>query len=267
MNFEGSTSGRPAVANFAVQSGTNNGIWLFTGGASGSGATFPSTAPAPTTPSTFIGSFRLVIQKAPYYGDFQWKCRLGLNQTFVGAGTSAMTNIFTSNAFTVPNVLGVSSSRTAIRYSAHDAGDQFRVEWWEGGTSDTVIATATKVWDAGQTSGTTVGWVAIDDAGVHPLTAGARLWMSVKASTGTSSIGFGSGGIGYNDLASPAVFYRGATSESEYAASGGESSIPFDPAVTTPTPLTPNSTVINNNNAVGVYGVIQVAGFSLAANP
>jgi hypothetical protein len=263
-NFEGSTSGRPSVAHYAVQAGTNLGIFLFNGGASGSGATFPATAPAVAGAgnSAFIGSFRLIIQRSPYYGDFTWKCRIGLNQTFAGAATSTMTGVFTANAYTVPDVLGIEADRTYVNYSAHDSGEQFRLEWWEGGTSDTNIAGAVKVWDAGQTSGTATGYVGIAaGASSFPLTPNARLWMSVKALSGNSTLRYGSGGIGYTDLPTPAVFFRGAATESEYVSPDGGFS--HDPAVATATPLTPTGSNLNNNNAAGLYGIARVSGFNV----
>jgi hypothetical protein len=264
-NFEGSTGARSVVAQYAVQAGTNLGIFLFNAGASGSGASFPATAPALAAAghSAFIGSFRLIIQRAPYYGDFQWKCRIGLNQAFTGVATSTMTGVLTANAYTVPDVLGVEVDRVYVNYSAHDAGEQFSLEWWEGGTSDTNIAGAVLVWHAGQTSGTATGYVSITaGASSFPLTPNARLWMSVKALSGNSTLRYSAGGIGYTELVSPAVFFRGAASESEYVSPDGGFS--HDPAVQTASPLTPTGVNLNNSNATGLYGIVRVSGFNVA---
>ncbi len=247
-------------------SDSNRAIWILSGTPpSGSGGTFPASLPARGAAFAFKTAFQLVIQEPPYYGDFAWKSRVGMLQAFAGTGTSTMTGVFTSNAFTSPNVTGVEVDRVFVNYDAHDSGDQFRIEVWEGGTSDTVIDTADLVWDAGQTTGTATGWVAVVDSGSHPLTPNTRMWLSVKAESGGSTIAFGAGGVGYEGFDTPAAFYRGATSESEYTSP--DTGFDHDPSVASGDPFSPDGTVINPDNAVGIYAVVRLPGFALTPNP
>lgn len=252
-------------------SASNNAIWTLSGTPpTGSGGTFPSTLPARGAASAFKPGIQLVLQLPPYYGDLAWKSRVGIMIVHSMTGSSAMTGVFTSNAFTLPNVLGMEVDRGYVNYAAHDAGEQFRVEWWEGGSADNNIATATKVWDAGQTTGTATGWVPLVAAGSNPLTASARMWMSVKALSGTSNIRFGGGGIGYGDANNPAAYYgsgalAGNATESEYVSP--DAGFSHDPSVATTTPFAPVGSNVNNSNSAGLYGIVRVPGYAAVANP
>ncbi len=264
--FSSTGAGIGAVSHFEHNtSDSNNAIWTLSGSPpTGSGGTFPSTLPARGAASAFKPAIQLLMQEAPYRGDWLWKCRLGKLSSDALANTSAMTGVFSSNSFTSPNVLGMTWDRVFVNYAAHDSGEQFRLELWEGGSAVNNIATATKTWDAGQTSGTATGWVSIVDAGSHALTANTRTWLSVKALSGTSSLAFGGGGVGYTAATSPAAFYGGNTTESEYLSV--DAGFSHDPSVATVTPFAPIGSNINNNNSVGMYAIVKVAGFGMVAS-
>jgi hypothetical protein len=241
---------------------SNRAIWDLSGAPTGSAGTFPATMPARGTASAFKPAIQLLVQEAPYRGDWLWKSRIGKLTADALASTSAMTGVFTANSFTSPNVLGLSWDRIFVNYAAHDNAEQFRLECWQGGSATNNIATATISWDAGQTVGTAVGWVGIVDAGSHSLAAATRTWLSVKALSGSSSLAYGGGGIGYTAATAPAAFFGGAATESEYVSV--DSGFSHDPSVATASPLTPSGSNINNSNAVGVYAIVKVAGFEMA---
>jgi hypothetical protein len=265
--FSSTGVGVGAAAHFEHDTAaSNNAIWTLGGTPpTGSGGTFPGALPARGAASAFKPAIQLIIQEAPYKGDWLWKSRIGYLASSALAQSSAMTGVFTSNAYTSPNATGVAMDRVFVNYSAHDAGEQFRIEVWEGGTNDTTIAAATRVWDAGQTSGTATGWVGIVDAGSHPITPNTRMWISVKANTGNSSLAYGGGGAGYTAATTPAAFYRGNTTESEYVSP--DAGFSHDPSVATPTPFAPVGSNINNNNSTGLYAIVKIPGFSMVANP
>lgn len=259
---EGSvSSGRAAGSHFYHVPGSNNAIWVFaTSPPSGSNGVWPSVAPATGSAFAFKTAIQLIYQEPPYYGDFVWKTRVGLCQTSSLAGTSTMNGVFTANSFTVPPVTGSEPDYTAVYYQTHSADEQFRLEWWEGGSADNNISGSFRVISL-QTTGTATGWNLVHITGSHTLTPNERLWLSVKASTGGSSIGFGGAGSGYETAFSPALYYRGASTESEYVAT--DEAFSHDPAVITPSPFFPSGTNINNGNSVGVYGIIRVPGFRI----
>lgn len=263
--FSSTGAGIGAVSHFEHDtSDSNRAIWDLSGAPTGSAGTFPSTMPARGTASAFKPAIQLLIHEAPYRGDWTWKTRIGKLSTDALAQTSTMTGIFSSNAYTSPNMLGLAWDRIAVNYAAHDSGEQFRLEAWEGGTSDTVIATATRSWDAGQTSGTATGFVWIVDSGSHPITANTRLWLSVKALAGNSSLAYGGGGVGYTSAQAPAAFYRGNTTESEYTAV--DVGFSHDPSVSSGATFSPAGVVINNNNSVGMIGIVKIPGFAMVAS-
>jgi hypothetical protein len=262
--FSSTGVGIGAVSHFEHDtSDSNRAIWDLSGAPTGSAGAFPATMPARGTASAFKPAIHLLIQEAPYKGDWLWKSRIGYLANSALAQSSAMTGIFTSNAYTSPNATSVAMDRVFVNYSAHDNAEQFRIEVWEGGTNDTTIAAATRVWDAGQTSGTATGWVGIVDSGSHPVTPNTRMWLSVKALAGNSSLQYGGGGVGYTAATTPAAFYRGNTSESEYVSP--DAGLSHDPSVATPTPFTPVGSNINNNNSTGLYAIVKIPGFAIAA--
>lgn len=263
--FSSTGVGVGAASNFEHDTtDSNRAIWDLSGAPTGSGGTFPSTMPARGTASAFKPAIQLIIQEAPYKGDWTWKCRLGKISSDALASTSTMTGVFVGMSFTSPNAAGLAWDRIAVNYAAHDSGEQFRLEAWEGGSAANNIATATKTWDAGQTSGTSTGWVWIVDAGSHALAANTRTWMSVKALAGSSSLAYGGGGVGYTAAISPAAFYGGNTTESEYPSVDGGFS--HDPSVATVTPFAPAGVNQNNNNSPGLIGIVKVAGFGMIAS-
>lgn len=271
-SFSSTGAGVGAASDFDHNTAdSNNAIWVLSGTPpSGSTGTFPAALPARGAAFAFKTAFQLIIQEPPYYGDLTWKTRFGLMMSSSLAGTSTMAGVFTSTAFTVPNVLGLKADRVYVNYAAHDVGEQFRLEWWEGGASATNISGSTLVWDAGQTTGSATSWVGVVNTGSNALTPNARLWMSVKALSGDSSIRFGGAGIGYESANDPAAFYgnagtTGAASESEFVAPDGNFS--HDPSVQSGNPFNPSGTNVNNGNSVGVYGIAKVTGFSKVANP
>lgn len=260
ISSEGAVSTRAAASHY-FHTSSNNAIWTFAGTPpSGANGIWPSIAPATGTPAAFKTAIQIIYQNPPYYGDFVWKSRLGMFQTSSFGGSSTMTGIFTSNAYTVPPVSGSEPDYIAVNYTAHSNTEQFKLEWWQGGSSNTNISSSIKVFSV-QTSGTATGWNLIAITGSNPLTPDQRMWLSVKANTGGSSLGFGAGGVGYTNAYSPALYYRGGASESEYLSP--DAAFSHDPTIDTPSPFFPSGTNINNGNATGMYGIVRIPGFNI----
>jgi hypothetical protein len=265
--FSSTGVGVGAVAHFEHDTAaSNNAIWTLGGTPpTGSGGTFPAALPARGAASAFKPAIQLIMQEAPYRGDWLWKSRIGKLSADALGNTSAMTGVFVGMAFTSPNASGLAWDRVFVNYSAHDSAEQFRLECWQGGSAADNIATATISWDAGQTSGTATGWAGIVDAGSHSLAAATRTWLSVKALSGNSSLAYGGGGVGYTAAIAPAAYYNGNTTESEYVSV--DAGFSHDPSVATASPLTPSGTNLTNDNSPGLYAIVKIPGFSLAANP
>ncbi len=264
--------------NLGLQVTGGNNVFR-TGASTGAATPFPATVPALSGGNFNFGlSVQLIVQVGPFYGDGDWQSEAGMDPRIVAVppNTTTMDQVIPGFGFDFPAVASLEIRDIQLYLGNHDAApdDQLRVEVWDnpGGLSTTSMAGDTIYSDVGPTSGTDTGWVSVLPARI-PVNGGGEYRITLKGEPGgaanDTNFGFTLGG--YGDVVEKPAWSLLATmeaSEVEYTAANGETSIPFDPQVATPSPMAPNSAAIFPGNSGGLAVRIgHSSGIAMVANP
>lgn len=244
------------------------------------GALTPMTTPiGPLNGGNFFFGLavQVVVQVSPFYGNCAWASWGGMSPQIVPTppNTVSMDYVAPMFAFDFPNVIGLQIQDVQVYLATHDAADddQLRIESWEnaGGLSLLTVTGDTSFNDFGPTVGDDTGWVSIMNSPVD-IDGGGEYRISIKGAplgpANDTSLGFVSGGLGENvGMPGWSLADTMEDSEIEYTAANGETWLPFDPQVATPSPLAPDSAPLFPGNAGGLAVQIGHPGITMVANP
>jgi hypothetical protein len=184
-------------------------------------------------------------------------------------GTSGAT-LLVGNSHTSPAVLGMTVREAAVAYAAHASGNDYRLSLATGGAAANDFSGGTWA-DIGRAVGTATGWVTVTPAaGTVTLAASSRVWITIHHTTGASLLAFDPAAAPdiHSPAHDPAAYYGGGVTESEvddgFLGGTPTTNASFDPAVALAGVITPDGTIYNNSNNVGVSAIWEVLGWLVA---
>jgi hypothetical protein len=232
---------------------------------------WPSTLPAVTSQTVGMPPIALsYVSAADFQSDMAPVGRIG---TRAAAGDLTGESTFTllvGNSFTSPSILGMSVYDAGVAYASHAEGSDYRLSLATGGAAVDDFSGASFT-DIGLADGTDTGWVDAVPVVDVPIAPNSRIWIMIHHTAGASSLAFDpdGGDAIYDPVFDPAAYYNGNTSESEAddgtLAGTPSTNVEFDEDVPQSGVVSPNGTIYNNNNNVGVRLRYAVRGFAVSA--
>jgi hypothetical protein len=257
----GSAAG--STSDYAAVGG--QGLFYTAGPSSSNAADFPATFTAVTGSFPTFSSIALSYAGASdFQNDFVVRARFGTRASASALTSSVNNTLLAGNSYNSPDLLGMSVVDAGVAYAAHVAGSNYRLSLALGGAAANDFSGA-NFYDIGEAGGMDTGWVTVTPSpGAVAIPASTRCWITVHHQEGTppvSSIAYDAGAPdAFGPDNNPAAYYGGNTTESEAddGTLGGTPSTNVEFEASNPqvvpngSPLTPNGTIYNNGNNVGV---------------
>ena len=255
-----------------ITSGGSGIVYTTAGPASSNPADFPASFPAPTASFPTFPSIGIsYVGASDFQNDLLVVGRFGTRSAAAALTSQSNNTLLVGNSYSSPALLGMSVLDASVNYAVHIAGSNYRLSLAVGGAAVNDFSGA--AWyDIGEAGGTATGWVDVTPAGSVAIPASSQCWITIHHTEGTppvSALAYDAGAPDqFGPPQDPAAYYNGNTSESEAddGTLGGTPStnVQFDPTLPQVSPdgttLTPNGTIYNNNNNVGVRMRYQIAG-------
>ena len=256
-----------------ITSGGSGIVYTTAGPASSNPADFPASFPAPTASFPTFPSIGIsYVGASDFQNDLRVVGRFGTRAAAAALTSQSNNTLLVGNSYSAPAILGMSVLDASVNYAVHVAGSDYRLSLAVGGAAVNDFSGA--AWyDIGEAGGTATGWVDVTPTpGSVAIPASSQCWITVHHTEGTppvSALAYDAAGPDqFGPPQDPAAYYNGNTSESEAddGTLGGTPStnVQFDPSLPQVSPdgttLTPNGTIYNNANNVGVRMRFEIPG-------